>query len=93
MERKIEHSFMALMEKNTEKGGAWRARVTIFQGENEIHNYITAWTTASAAKRWVKSLLPLTTKKSIKFVATNEVDEKGKPICFGGGFKYNVVVE
>lgn len=97
MARKINAAFKGSLIKNLDKGGAWMATLTILHeapdGFMPVKTESSAWTSASAGKRWLKHrLMDLTPKKSIKMVAGSEVDAKGKPAAFNGevAFKQEV---
>jgi hypothetical protein len=87
--KKVNVVFDATLKKNPEKGGAWLARVTTYDEGIDEGNVIvsTAWSNASAGKRWIKEqVIKMTTKKSIKMTActTTPPDAKGKPMAFEG---------
>lgn len=97
MAKKINAAFTAKLDKNLDKGGAWMATLTILHeaadGFMPIKTESSAWTSASAAKRWLKHrLMDLTPKKNVKMVAGSAVDAKGKPVNFAGevAFKQEV---
>jgi hypothetical protein len=50
----------------------------------------SAWSNASAAKRWIKEMVQeLTPRKSVKMIATTQnLDAKGKPLAFVGQIGY-----
>jgi hypothetical protein len=51
----------------------------------------TAWKNASAAKRWIKEQVgELTPRKSVKMIAGEALDVKGKPTSFSGVLEYKV---
>lgn len=95
--RKFERIFKATLAKNNMKGGAWKVTYVITEDRPnglggydtvEIDNNVTAWSNASAGKRWIKDrVVNLTTRKSIKFEVANE-DENGKPIKLVGTLIY-----
>ena len=88
MAKKESWTFTAIIVKNTEKGGAWIAKFNN-QTEETGNSEVTAWANASAAKRWVKSMVVThTTRKSVKMTPAAEVDAKGKPILFHGQLTY-----
>lgn len=87
MARKVVKTFTANLNKNLEKGGAWMAIVTVttegMDGTDAIS--MAAWSNASAGKRWVKSQVQaLTPRKSVKMIAGDGKDAKGKPTSFVG---------
>lgn len=89
MAKKINAAFKAKLDKNLDKGGAWMATFTILHeaadGFMPVKTESSAWTSAAAAKRWLKHrLMDLTPKKSVKMVAGSQVDAKGKPASFSG---------
>lgn len=89
MAKKVNSVFYAQTVKNPEKGGAWltTVRVTDEGMEQPCCEYTTAWSNASAAKRWIKEKVQeLTPRKSVKMNActTTPPDEKGKPMAFDG---------
>jgi hypothetical protein len=89
MAKKIQHTFKANLWLNTEKGGAWIAEYH-YGTEEDFKGLYTAWKNASAAKRWLKSVVQeVTPRKSIKMVAGDALNEKGKPVSFTGELKYN----
>jgi hypothetical protein len=49
------------------------------------HIQLSAWANASAGKRWIKEQVQaLTPRKSVKMVASDDKDAKGKPLGFSG---------
>jgi hypothetical protein len=87
MAKKVVKTFTANLNKNTEKGGAWLATVSVeTNGIEGIDIFLqTAWSNASAGKRWVKSQVQaLTPRKSVKMIAGEGKDAKGKPTSFVG---------
>ena len=91
MAKKVNCVFNATLIKNPERGGAWIARVTTNdEGMDEAGTLVfTAWSNASAGKRWVKEMVQqLTPKKSCKMVAGTALDAKGKPTSFNGTVNY-----
>ena len=87
MAKKVVKTFTANLNKNLEKGGAWMAIVSVTTDGidgTEILN-TSAWSNASAGKRWVKSQVQaLTPRKSVKMIAGEGKDAKGKPTSFVG---------
>jgi|688.fasta_scaffold308522_2 hypothetical protein len=87
MAKKVVKTFSANLNKNLEKGGAWMAIVSVTTegiDGTEILN-TSAWSNASAGKRWVKSQVQaLTPRKSVKMIAGEGKDAKGKPTSFVG---------
>ena len=100
MAKKVNQTLKAIIKKNTEKGGAWLATYVILDDNSEsVHEARSAWTNASACKRWLKAeVIENTTRKSVKLVAVDEncntasptLDAKGKPISFWGELTYKV---
>ena len=93
MVKKVNSVFDATLKKNPEKGGAWLARVTTYDEGMEDGNVIvsTAWSNASAGKRWIKEMVAkMTPRKSVKMTActTTPPDAKGKPMAFEGKLSY-----
>lgn len=93
MSKKINASFSASLAKNRTKGGAWMAGYIVAHemtdGFLPVKSEQSAWTSAAAAKRWLKEMVQThTTKKSVKLVAGDETDEKGKPVWFGGSISF-----
>jgi hypothetical protein len=91
MAKKVSKVFNANLYKNPEKGGAWMATVSVStEGLDGVDVfYTTAWSNASAGKRWVKSQVQsLTPRKSVKMVAGEEKDAKGKPTFFSGELNF-----
>ena len=94
MAKKVNCVLVSNIDKNTDKGGAWLAKVTIQEGDDVNYIQSKAWSNASAAKRWVKAIvLEETPKKSIKWVAGTAVDEKGKAVGYTGllNFKKDLI--
>ena len=105
MAKKITQRFTATLELNAEKAGAWMAEVTVsnlYDGPNArlgagngeeavVLANRSAWKNASAAKRWVKTqVTEMTPRKSVKMIAGENLDEKGKPTTFLGVLEYKV---
>lgn len=90
MAKKVNALFEAKLEKNPEKGGAWLASVCTHDEGVDCDGWITtAWSNASAGKRWVKERVQaMTPKKSVKFIAGSTLDAKGKPMTFTGTVAY-----
>ena len=87
MARKVVKTFTANLNKNLEKGGAWMAIVNVttegIEGSDVVN--MAAWSNASAGKRWIKSQVQaLTPRKSVKMIAGEGKDAKGKPTSFVG---------
>jgi len=87
MAKKVIKTFSANLNKNLEKGGAWMAIISIttdgMDGADVLNT--SAWSNASAGKRWVKSQVQaLTPRKSVKMIAGEGKDLKGKPTSFVG---------
>lgn len=95
MAKKVNVTFYAETIKNQSKGGAWLTTIRITdEGMDTPNQVITAaWSNASAAKRFIKEKVQeLTPRKSVKMIASTNVDAKGKPIAFVGqiGYKRDV---
>lgn len=91
MARKVNATFTAELNKNQEKGGAWLAGFSILHEgiDAPIAVGVSAWSNASAGKRWVKEMvLKHTPRKSVKMVANDKVDAKGKPVYLVGTLNY-----
>jgi hypothetical protein len=90
MAKKVVKTFNAVLIKNTEKGGAWFAEVNVsLPNENPSTVLQTAWSNASAGKRWVKSQVQaLTPRKSCKMIAGSTKDLKGKPTTYLGAVTF-----
>jgi hypothetical protein len=92
MSKKVNVTFYAETIKNQAKGGAWLTTIRITdEGMDTPHEVITsAWSNASAAKRWIKEKVQeLTPRKSVKMIATTQnLDAKGKPLAFVGQIGY-----
>jgi len=87
MAKKVVKTFSANLNKNLEKGGAWMAIISIttdgMDGTDVLNT--SAWSNASAGKRWIKSQVQaLTPRKSVKMIAGEGKDLKGKPTSFVG---------
>ena len=90
MVKKVSYKFTADINLNSEKGGAWLAVVNVVD-ENNIAQamFTTAWKNASAAKRYAKTMVQqLTPRKSVRMIAGEGVDEKGRPTSFSGEVVY-----
>jgi hypothetical protein len=93
MAKKVNVTFYAQTIKNQAKGGAWLTTIHITdEGMDTPNQVITAaWSNASAAKRWIKEkVLELTPRKSVKMVASTNLDAKGKPVAFVGQIGYKL---
>lgn len=96
MAKKVSASFTAVLTKDNVKGAAWLAEVSIKDDgvDEPITVERTAWSNASAGKRWVKERVQaLTPRKSCKMIPTTQnLDAKGKPLGFVGvvGFKREI---
>jgi hypothetical protein len=100
MAKKVAAKFVATIELNPEKAGGWLAIVSVqkeasgginsMQPAEGLSEY-AAWKNASAAKRWVKSMvLKHTPRKSVKMVVTKEDKTTGKPTLLSGVLEYKV---
>jgi hypothetical protein len=92
MAKKVDYKFTAEVNLNSEKGGAWLAVVCVCNEEGVAQAmFTTAWRNASAAKRYVKAMVQeLTPRKSVKMIAGETKDEKGRPTSFSGELTYKV---
>jgi hypothetical protein len=95
MTKKVNVTFYAETIKNQSKGGAWLTTIRITDEGMDIPNQVitAAWSNASAAKRFIKEKVQeLTPRKSVKMIASTNVDAKGKPVAFVGqiGYKRDV---
>lgn len=92
MAKKVTYKFSANLNINPEQGGAWLAIVTVTDENDVTHAFFTsAWKNASAAKRYVKAMVQeLTPRKSVKLLAGESLDVKGKPVSFAGELTYKV---
>jgi len=100
MAKKVAAKFFATIELNPEKGGGWLAIVSVQKEAGTSINSIqpaegvseySSWKNASAAKRWVKSMvLKHTPRKSVKMEATKVDKTTDKPVAFGGVLEYKV---
>lgn len=92
MAKKVNGTFEAVLEKNNVKAGAWLATVQIsYETSPTVTTLRSAWTNASAGKRWLKEqVIENTTKKSVKMIAGSTLDEKGKPVLFTGTVSFKV---
>jgi hypothetical protein len=91
MAKKVNVTFYAQTIKNQSKGGAWLTTIHITDEGMETPNQVitAAWSNASAAKRWIKEkVLELTPRKSVKMVASTNLDAKGKTVAFVGQIGY-----
>lgn len=106
MAKKMTQRFTATLALNPEKAGAWIAEVSISNLYAGVPNVRlgsgageevvvlanrSAWKNASAAKRWIKEQVQsMTPRKSVKMVAGESLDAKGKPTSFTGVLEYKV---
>ena len=107
MAKKVTAKFNAKIELNKEKGGAWLATVVAerpdsFSGYDVSKNLnsiepaigvseVTAWKNASAAKRWVKTMVQaMTPRKSVKMNASKFDKSTEKPVAFTGSMEFKV---
>lgn len=93
MAKKINATFTASLAKNNVKGGAWMATYVVaheaVDGFMPVKTDHSAWTTASAGKRWLKEMVQANTpKKSVKLLPGDEKDAKDKPVWFAGNLSY-----
>lgn len=90
MAKKVTFTFNADVTLNPEQGGGWLAVVSVVDEEGIAQAmFTTAWKNASAGKRYVKAMVQkLTPRKSVKMVAGESVDAKGKPTSFTGTLSY-----
>ena len=92
MAKKVTRTFSASLRKNTEKGGAWLCEYSIRDESGETTSAVSAWSNASAGKRWVKAnLFDITGRKSIKLSVVN-LDDKEKPTLLMGSTDYKVAI-
>lgn len=92
MAKKVTRTFSANLEKNTEKGGSWLCKVELRDELGEVTTLTSAWSNASAGKRWVKAhLFDITGRKSIK-IAPVKFDDNEKPTLLLGSLDYKVAV-
>ena len=90
MAKKVTYKFTADLTLNSEQGGGWLATVSVTD-ENDVAQamFCTAWKNASAGKRYVKKMVQeLTPRKSVKLVAGETLDAKGKPMSFSGELSF-----
>ena len=100
MAKKVAAKFVATIELNPEKAGGWLAIVSVQKEEGTSINSIqpaegvseySSWKNASAAKRWVKTMvLKHTPRKSVKMAITSTNKESGKPTAMSGVLEYKV---
>ena len=90
MAKKSTYKFDATVALNNVKGGGWLSVITVMDGEGIVTaHYTQAWKNASAAKKHVKEMVKeLTPRKSVKMIAGDAVDAKGKPAIFTGELTY-----
>lgn len=86
MVKKVTHTFHASLNLNPEKGGGWLAVVSVLDDAGVAQAHLaSAWKNASAGKRYVKEMVQsLTPRKSVKMVAGEDKDDKGRPTSFAG---------
>jgi len=101
MAKKVTATFVATIELNPEKGGGWLAIVSAqkpagtsvnsMQPAEGVSEY-SSWKNASAAKRWVKTMvLKHTTRKSVKMVPSAFANDAAKkPTAFAGSLEFKV---
>jgi hypothetical protein len=88
--KKVTYKFAADLTLNAEQGGGWLAVVSVVD-ENDIAQamFTTAWKNASAGKRYIKAMVQkLTPRKSVKLIAGEALDAKGKPTSFAGELSF-----
>jgi hypothetical protein len=93
MAKKVSKIFKADLKKNDVKGGAWMATICVCDENVDIADVLltSAWANASAGKRWIKEQVQaLTPRKSVKMVASDAKDAKGKPIFFFGSLNFKI---
>ena len=91
MAKKVSSTFSASIVKNQSKGGAWLTTITLTDEgmDTPYDSYQAAWANASAAKRWIKEVLLVTTpRKSVKMLPGSELDAKEKPVSFTGAISF-----
>ena len=92
MVKKVTRTFTATLEKKTEKGGSWLCRVAVRNENGETETKVSAWSNASAGKRWVKAeLVEVTGRKSLKFSIV-KLDDNEKPTLIAGSVDYKVAL-
>ena len=85
MAKKTQYTFSATLMLNPEKGGGWLAVVSVVGDEEVKARFTTAWKNASAGKKYIKAMVQeLTPRKSVKMIAGDQKDAKGKPVSFAG---------
>jgi hypothetical protein len=90
MAKKVTYKFTADLTLNSEQAGGWLAVVSVVNEENIAQAlFTTAWKNASAGKRYIKRMVQeLTPRKSVKLVAGEVLDAKGKPTSFAGELSF-----
>ena len=90
MAKKENMVFTAKLTLNENKGGGWLAHAIITKSDDSVaYQEFSAWKNASAAKKWCKEKVQENTpRKSVKFVAGDKLDAKGKPVSFLGVLAY-----
>lgn len=83
-------TFSTTVTLNTEKAGGWLAVWSLTNDQDDdIAQGLAAWKNPSAAKKWLKGqAAEHTPRKSVKFVAGPDLDEKGKPVRFAGSLTF-----
>ena len=87
--KKSRYEFDAHLVLNENPGGAWMAYYTVrdVEGEGMLATQMSAWKSAAAAKRWIKSQVVVhTPRKSIKLEPTTKNGDK--PTSFTGVLTY-----
>ena len=94
---KVAKKFKTTLTKNKDKGGAWLVTIDLMEQQSDglggkpfVTTYVstTAWSNASAGKRFVKAKVQeLTPRKSIK-LETKAEDENGKPTLIVGEMEF-----
>jgi hypothetical protein len=92
MIKKVTRTFSASLHKNTEKGGSWLCTTTVRDENGDANTKVTAWSNASAGKRWVKAeLFEITGRKSLKLgIVQSDVNEK--PVLIAGSVDFKVAI-
>jgi hypothetical protein len=92
MAKKVNQTLKAKLAKNLEKGGAWLLDISITNESSDqyVLSTCSAWSNASAAKRYLKQVvLDNTPRKSIK-MSVVMTDANDKPARIEGELTYKV---
>lgn len=92
MVKKVNNTISVSVTNNNVVGGGWLAAFE-WRDEYEVAKVskVSAWKGANAGKRWIREVLEKNTgRKSVKWIASTESDEKGKPLAYSALIEFKV---